>query len=223
MKLRLLCLLLCTVFFTSQAADFKSLSQVIESRCTDCHDEDVQKGGVDLQALLQQKDLSNDRVAALWEKVEQAVRHGDMPPKKKKPLTVDQQKEIFQWFKNSYILKDGKEHIGPSKLRRLTRYELENSLEDLLFISLKKPYVHSPEFPALLPSTLEKILPPDIAGESGFRNDAIQLSDSNFPMLKYIESLDYCLLVFEKIRRPANKSLGGISPWRTACSTFDVF
>ena len=38
--------------------------------------------------------------------------------------------QIIQWFRSKYILHQGKEHIGVSPLRRLTRYELQNTLED---------------------------------------------------------------------------------------------
>tara|TARA_Y100001978_G_C23315643_1_gene255896 strand:- start:23 stop:229 length:207 start_codon:yes stop_codon:yes gene_type:complete len=66
----------------------------------------------------------------------------------------------------------------------LSRYELINTLEDLLYVSLKRPYVFSPEFPALLDSTLESVLPPDVPEESGFLNDADQLAIGKLPVLR---------------------------------------
>ena len=67
------------LFALPLCADLKSVTQLIEARCIDCHDEDVQKGGVNLQDLLKQKDLSIKKTAALWQKIEAVVRRGDMP------------------------------------------------------------------------------------------------------------------------------------------------
>ena len=93
-------------------------------------------------------------------------------PRRKKPLTAEQRALVLWWFRDNYILRNGEEHIGATTLRRLSRYELVNTLEDLLHVSLKRPFVFSPEFPALLDSTLESVLPSDVPGESGFFNNA---------------------------------------------------
>ena len=154
------------------AAEQSPPLEVLESRCLGCHDADTRKGGVDLEQLLSAPDPLDEKIAALWEKVDKAVGEGEMPPKKKKALTAAQKAQIAGWFEATYVLKDGKEHIGESRLRRLSRYELINTLEELLRVSLKQPYVYSPEFPAFLPSTLETILPPEAPGESGFYNGA---------------------------------------------------
>ena len=137
------------------AAEQSPALEVLESRCLSCHDADTRKGGIDLEQLLSAPDPLDEKIEALWEKVDKAVGEGEMPPKKKKPLTTAQKAQIAGWFEETYVLKDGKEHIGESRLRRLSRYELINTLEELLRVSLKQPYVYSPEFPAFLPSTLD--------------------------------------------------------------------
>jgi len=129
-------------------------------------------------------------------------------------LTAGQKAQIGGWYKSFYVLKDGREHIGRSPLRRLSRYELINTLEDLLYVSLKQPYVYSPEFPALQPSTLETILPPDAPGESGFYNDAEQMAGTRPPILKYSEAFDYALRIFAQSAEAREKVFGfkGASP-----------
>ena len=196
------------------AAERSPALEVLESRCLGCHDSDTRKGGIDLEQLLAAPDPLAEKIAALWEKVDQAVGEGEMPPKKKKPLTTAQKAQIAGWFEETYVLKDGKEHIGESRLRRLSRYEFINTLEELLRVSLKQPYVYSPEFPAFLPSTLETILPPDAPGESGFCNDAAQLAGSRPPILKYNEAFDYALRIFEQAPAAREKVFGfkGASP-----------
>lgn len=184
------------------------ISNIIESRCIDCHDTADRKGGVDLEQALAGRDLTNPKAEALWVKVEEMVRLGEMPPKKKKPLLPAEKKQIETWFANTYVLKDGKEHIGQSVLRRLTRYELTNTLEDLLYISLRRPYVYSPEFPAFLPSTLDTILPPDVFGDSGFHNDAHSLASLKPPILKYNQAFDYALRAFFQSPQARKKLFG---------------
>ena len=146
-------------------ADIQPAAKILDSRCLDCHDAETRKGGINLTKLLAANNLNESKTAALWKKVDHVVRAGEMPPKKKEPLTNSEKTQVAKWYELSYVLKNGKEHIGQTVLRRLSRYELINTLEDLLYIPLKRPYVFSPEVPALLPSTLETILPPDAPGE----------------------------------------------------------
>ena len=207
-------ILLAAARFALGESGLEPVRKVIESRCLGCHDSDTGKGGIDLEQLLDTRDLKAEKVAALWQKVDRVVAAAEMPPKKKKPLSAGQKAQIGGWYSSFYVLKDGREHIGRSLLRRLSRYELINTLGDLLFISLKQPYVYSPEFPAFLPSTLERILPPDAPGESGFYNDAEQLAGTSPPILKYSEAFDYALRIFAQAPEAREKVFGfkGASP-----------
>ncbi len=97
-----------------------------------------------------------------------------MPPENKKPLTPAQKHEIQAWFHQSFVLRGGKSHIGPTPLRRLTRYEFENTLEEVLSIRLK-PLYRDTITDRIEVSKIETIVPSDIPGESGFDNDAHRL------------------------------------------------
>ena len=190
------------------AADIQPVARILNSRCLDCHDSDTNKGGINLAKLLAADNLNRSQTAALWEKLDKAVRTGEMPPENKEPLTDSEKAQIAKWYELTYVLKNGKEHVGQTPLRRLSRYELINTLEDLLFISLKQPYVFSPEVPALLPSTLETILPADAPGESGFHNDAEQLAGSKPPILEYVQAFEYALRKFAQSSESRNKVFG---------------
>ena len=194
--------------FNTAAVDIQPVAKILDSRCLDCHDAETRKGGINLTKLLAADNLNEPKTAALWEKVDQVVRAGEMPPKKKKPLTAPEKTQLAKWYELTYVLKNGKEHIGQTALRRLSRYELINTLEDLLHISLKQPYVFSPEVPALLPSTLETILPADAPGESGFHNDAEQLAGSKPPILEYAQAFEYALRKFAQSPEAQNKMFG---------------
>ena len=178
------------------AVDIEPVLSLIDDRCLDCHDAETRKGGIDLEQLSSESTLADSKIQTLWLRVDRVVRMGEMPPAKKKPLTAEQRALVQGWFRDNYILRNGAEHIGATPLRRLSRYELINTLEDLLHVSLKRPYVFSSEFPALLDSTLESVLPPDVPGESGFFNDADQLASGKLPVLRLTQAYDYALQSF---------------------------
>jgi len=208
MKTTLMALLAFWGSLALAGADIQPAAKILNSRCLDCHDAETRKGGINLTKLLAADNLNEPKTAALWEKVDHVVRAGEMPPKKKEPLTGPEKVQLAKWYELTYVLKNGKEHIGQTTLRRLSRYELINTLEDLLYISLKRPYVFSPEVPALLPSTLETILPADAPGESGFHNDAEQLAGSKPPILEYAQAFEYALRKFALDPEALNKMFG---------------
>ena len=53
----------------------------IEEHCTDCHDRDTRKGGLDLLAL--QFEPADPVNFSRWVLIYDRVRNGEMPPKKK--------------------------------------------------------------------------------------------------------------------------------------------
>lgn len=185
-----------------------SVRPVLEKNCVDCHDADDKKGGVDLSVLLK---TAKGEIAArddLWARVEGVIASREMPPKKEQPLTDAERANVLRWYRDSFILKNGREYIGITPLRRLTRYEIQNTLEDLLFVKLKQPYVYGVEMRGLLPSMIEQIYPDDILGDSGFNNDARQLHNVKIPLLKYLECLEYALRVFEQNPEARSKIFG---------------
>ncbi|MDX1565008.1 MAG: DUF1592 domain-containing protein [Phycisphaeraceae bacterium] len=200
------CVLVSGTCFASPSP--KPIASIIESRCIDCHDSAERKGGVDLEKALFGKVKTAAKAEQLWIKVEAAIRSGEMPPKKKKPLTAAEKKRFAAWFEGAFVLKGGKEHVGRTVLRRLTRYELINTLEDLLHISLRRPYVFNPALSAFGPSDIQAILPPDVMGDSGFHNDAISLADLKPPVLAYNRAFDYALRAFSQNEEARKKIFG---------------
>ena len=190
------------------AAELREVAELMEARCLDCHDGETREGGVDLERLLAAKDVSAKANRKVWLQVDRVVATGEMPPKKKKPLTEADKAVVADWFTGTFVLKAGREHIGATPLRRLTRYELINTLEDLLHVNLKPAYVFSPEVPALLPSTLETLLPTDAPGESGFTNDAAQQAGTQLPILKLSAAFEYALKRFAQDKTAREKLLG---------------
>jgi hypothetical protein len=63
------------------AADLASSRGFLEAHCFECHDSDVQKGGLDLTAL--KEDLTKPLNFLDWARVHDRVKSGEMPPPKK--------------------------------------------------------------------------------------------------------------------------------------------
>ncbi len=178
-------------------ADFAAAAEVIEDRCMGCHDSDTRKGGVDLTPLLEKTNGSYGKYTKLWVRLENMVARGEMPPENKKPLQPTQKQAIQAWFHQSFVLREGKSHIGATALRRLTRYEFENTLEEVLSIQLKQPY-RDTITDRIEVSEIETIIPSDIPGESGFNNDAHRLGKLKPPLKELADAVNHALAEFRK-------------------------
>ncbi|MBL7648830.1 MAG: DUF1592 domain-containing protein [Candidatus Hydrogenedentes bacterium] len=143
-------------------------SEFFAKHCYDCHGADVQKGGLDFEALIKAHGAIND--LELLDKIIQVVSTGEMPPKNPpEPAEVEgfvaalqQQRELQ--------LAAMKPTAGRVTVRRLNRVEYNNTVRDLLGVE----------------STPAEAFPPDDTGY-GFDNigDVLTLS----PMLaeKYLD------------------------------------
>jgi len=166
--------------------------RVISARCMSCHDNDSREGGIDLTPILSGATESTQGNLELWVKVERMVARREMPPRDEDPLPADQRNAVLQSFRNQFILRDGNPHIGPTPLRRLTRSELENTLEDVLSITLKSPYRDTITGRIDL-SRIESTIPSDIPGPSGFDNDAHRMQTLKPPLKEIAEAVHHAL------------------------------
>ena len=161
---------------TASAAPLPPVTSFLEQHCTECHDGDVKKGGLDLTALsFKPEDRRNfDR----WVKVYDRVSKGEMPPAKKpRPEAAALQgfqtalKAPLRGYELAQQAKNGR-----TVLRRLNRTEYENTVHDLLGISLP----------------LKHILPEDTPLH-GFDTVAEGLRFSQLQIEKYLEAADAAL------------------------------
>jgi hypothetical protein len=179
------------------AASFTAVAKVIQTRCMSCHDSETREGEIDLTPLLQKNNSSYGKYTNLWIKLENKVTRGEMPPSDENPLKPSEKESIKNWFHKSFVLREGKSHIGRTPLRRLTRYEFENTLEDVLSIKLKVPY-RDVITDRIDESRIESIVPSDIPGESGFDNDAIYMEQLKPPLNDLANAVHYALSEFSK-------------------------
>src|SRR5260370_34240581 len=116
-----------------RAADLPSpCRQFLDSHCTECHDADLKKGGLDLTAL--KYELAQQTNFAKWVLVHDRVSNGEMPPKKKPRPDAAELAVFLKSLSSSLVASEQKRLAaeGRSTQRRLNRYEYENALRDLL-------------------------------------------------------------------------------------------
>ncbi len=103
----------------------------LEKHCTDCHDAETKKGGLDLTALAFQPD--DARNFASWVKVLDRVSAGEMPPKKKARPAAAELEEFKGAIQPALLAAEQKRTAaeGRATQRRLNGYEYENALRDL--------------------------------------------------------------------------------------------
>ncbi len=149
-----------------------------EQHCTECHDAESKKGGIDLTSLTLR--LDEHANFQTWVKVHDAIANGEMPPKKKARPAVAETKALLADLDAKLIAadearmaKDG----GRAVFRRLTRVEYENALRDLLAL----PHLE-----------IKELLPMD-GSRHGFDKVGEALDLSHVQLAKYLEAADRAL------------------------------
>lgn len=118
----------------AMSTDFSNeLLPFFERHCYECHDANLKKGGLDLDAL--GTDLADEATLAAWVRLYDRVATGEMPPPDQ-PRPGAGEKQHFQ-DTLAPALSTAHESQKGTVLRRLNRREYENTLNDLLGIRLE--------------------------------------------------------------------------------------
>lgn len=139
---------------------------VLTQNCIDCHGPDTQEGNVRIDAL--DPDLLNGKDTNWWVEIRAAISKGEMPPSDYGELAEGDRAQVVEWLTGeiqsaSTVRRAREEHTS---FRRLTRYEFNYALQDLLGL----PYDFSGD------------LPPEPVSEDGFQNSSemLQMSTVQF-------------------------------------------
>ena len=110
---------------------FDQARSIMAEHCFRCHGEEKTKGKVDLESLTTRAALVED--SELAQRVADAVAFGDMPPEDEKRLPPAKRTQLVAWF-NRAIDEHlaGTPELAPVTMRRMTRYEYNNAVSDLL-------------------------------------------------------------------------------------------
>lgn len=149
----------------------------LEDHCLDCHDSSEQKGDLDLENL--SFDLSDRETFAKWVLLHDRADHGEMPPKKKRRPEPEELKRFLKTLARPMERADRQRiaQTGRSTVRRLNRFEYENTLRELL------------QAPWLQVATR---LPEDGIAHL-YNKIGERLDVSHVQMGKYLETADYAL------------------------------
>lgn len=108
------------------------IASFVATHCSECHDAEVHKGGLDLAALPLAPQFSTN--AARWVAVLDRVSAGEMPPTRKERPPATELNAFTRSLTSALLEADlaAVAREGRSTRRRLNRYEYENAVRDLL-------------------------------------------------------------------------------------------
>ena len=170
--MRLTYLLIAFSFFTvssfaeepkTDLAGFKKdVLPLLQKYCVACHGPKESEAQLRVDRLAPDMHASDD--GELWEEVYNQLSIGDMPPEDHAQPTIAERTAITSWVHHELerAARLRRSTGGNNVLRRLTRYEYNNTLRDLLGIDLD----------------FAKDLPPEGAAKEGFVNNSAVLGTS---------------------------------------------
>lgn len=132
------------------------IGPIFQRACLECHGPDSQEGNVRVDTLDPNLHIGND--VDWWTEIFAVVSKGEMPPPDSNDLSDEERLQIVEWLSAelqaaSMVRRQTTLH---SPFRRLTRYEYNYAMQDLLG----------------LPWDFAKDLPPEAHSEDGFQNSS---------------------------------------------------
>ena len=170
------------------------IQKILSDNCQECHDDQAQNGALNLSRLV--KEFRPRKDIRIWEIVEAAIAQGKMPPPDEGKLSAVDVTEMSSWFSRQFIFDGGVQHPGPTRPRKLTREELQNSLEDLLYVDLR-PEVTNSRLHVIPETIIEKFFTAGIIGDSGFSNDAEGSAKETIEIQTYVRCFSLVLSLMD--------------------------
>ncbi len=178
MKLTLTALLTFQAAFPASAGAQEpgEVAALVKSHCVDCHSGTKPDAGLNLEQL--KFDLADRRTFTTWERVHDKLAAGEMPPPDEDQPSPNERRAAvgaLQKTLHSASLAQQKTE-GRVALRRLNRTQHQNTLNDLLGVSIK----------------LGDVLPDD-GSVAGFDNVSEGLDVSSTHLVRYQQAADLAL------------------------------
>ena len=150
----------------------RDIKPVLKRLCLGCHGPAKQKGKLRLDTL--SPDLVKGADAETWHDVLNKLNLGEMPPKKAKQPTVAERRVLVGWVTAELQRAEraARSTGGRVVMRRLTRYEYNNTLRDLLGVQLD----------------FAENLPPESVSRDGFQNNGSVLGISPIQIEYYLKA-----------------------------------
>ena len=171
--------------FAAKKVFAQHVRPIMDQYCYSCHGPDKQKGMIRLDDL--DWDMINGPHAESWHTALDQINAGEMPPKGKAQPSNEERRLVVDWItenlEKAAITKRGQ---PLNMMRRLTRQQYTNTLNELLSLNLN----------------FGEMLPDDAKSEMGFTNNAetLQTSPLHFDYFQKIarEALDHAIVTGEK-------------------------
>lgn len=145
---------------------------LLDKHCAGCHGSQESKAELRVDQL--DPDLFQGNDAEHWEEVYNQLNAGEMPPADQPQPTLEERERITIWLNDQLRAAAAmrRSTSGSNVIRRLTRYEYNNTLRDLLGLELD----------------FAKDLPPEGAAKEGFVNNSLVLGTSGLH-LEYFQRI----------------------------------
>jgi len=153
------------------AAFRKDVEPVLKTTCLGCHGPKKQEGNIRIDKL--DPDLLHGDDVQWWLEIVAVLNNGEMPPADAAKLSDKDRSRVIEWLSSEIQVASAVRRAkqGHSSFRRMTRYEYNYALQDLLE----------------LPLNFAKDLPPEATSEDGFQNSSENLQMSVIQFGSYRE------------------------------------
>ncbi|MCM2372663.1 DUF1592 domain-containing protein [Aporhodopirellula aestuarii] len=164
-----------SITFETPQADLEVFRDEIEptlrKACFECHGSETAEADIRVDTL--DPDLLHGDDVSWWLEVSSAVSNGEMPPEDGPDLADEDRKKIIEWLSAELQKASQVRRLeqGRSSFRRMTRYEYNYALQDLLGLKLD----------------FTKDLPPDPISPDGFMNSSDMLQMTGKQYAEYLE------------------------------------
>ena len=138
------------------AAFRRDIEPILKKACLDCHGPEIQEGNIRIDML--DPDLMRGEDVSWWLEVMAVLSNGEMPPADAPQLADGDRSTVIEWLSSEIQIASAvrRAEQGHSSFRRMTRYEYNYVLQDVLG----------------LPYDFAKDLPPEAFSEDGFQNSS---------------------------------------------------
>ena len=148
----------------------QEIAPVLKAACAGCHGPKKQKGSFRIDTL--DSDLLTGGDVSWWLEVFEVISNGEMPPEDADhPLKDEEKARIVDWLSGEIQLASQvrRSREAHTSFRRMTRYEYNYSMQDLLG----------------LPFDFSRDLPPETSSEDGFKNSSEMLQMTAMQLVQY--------------------------------------
>lgn len=149
----------------------KDVQPILKRHCVQCHGPETREGNIRIDTL--DPDLLHGEDVNWWLEVLAVLSNGEMPPADEALLADDDRSKVVEWLSSEIQVASAvrRAEQGHSSFRRMTRYEYNYALQDLLG----------------LPYDFAKDLPPEAHSADGFQNSSEMLHMSAIQFAAYRE------------------------------------